>query len=180
MRTWCVSNAMISHSSQVAMIVEWNITWPAVASPVPAPYYWSIVAPSAPSTVNCDTYSCSAAASFATLVCLLRLQHYWSDSYPWKTTMAGCPTKVLRVIGRSGKLQLTRGTRGVHTGDRGAAISGGNTIWSAGNFFSAVVFSSFLIMTCSLIRKSCRRSWVWCGAGRQLAWGQPGQEEHHS
>ena len=43
------------------------------------------------------------------------------------------------MIGRSGKLQLTRGTRGVHTGDRGAAISGGNTIWFTGNFFSAAV-----------------------------------------
>ena len=57
--------------------------------------------------------------------------------------MAGCPTKILRVIERSGKLQLTRGTRGVHTGDQGAAISGGNTIWFAGNFFSAVVFFQF-------------------------------------
>merc|ERR1712004_943793 len=46
--------------------------------------------------------------------------------------MVGCPIKVLRAIGRSRKLQLTRGTRGVHTGDQGAAISGGNTIWFAG------------------------------------------------
>ena len=69
MRTWVVSNAMISHSSQVAMIVEWNITWPAVASPIPTPpHYWSIVATSAPSTVNCGSYSCSAVVSFATLV----------------------------------------------------------------------------------------------------------------
>ena len=43
------------------------------------------------------------------------------------------------MIGRSGKLQLVRGTRGVHTGDQGTAISGGNTIWFAGNFFSAAV-----------------------------------------
>ena len=53
--------------------------------------------------------------------------------------MAGCPIKVLRVIGRSGNVQLTRETRGVHTGDQGAVISGGNTIWFAGNFFFAAV-----------------------------------------
>ena len=76
------------------MIVELNITWPAVASPVPTPpHYWSIVAPSAPSTVNCDSYSCSAVVTLVdprahvfntigVIVILEKQQQQWLAALP--------------------------------------------------------------------------------------------------
>ena len=160
------------------MIVEWNIIWPAVASPIPTPpHYWSIEATSAPSTVNCDSYSCSAVVVVANLVgprthvsntlvvtAILEKQQ-WLAALPKYYGCSEIPGKCSWLEGQGVYILKTRGRQFLVETQFGLQVI----------FFSAVVCTRSLIMTCFLIRKSYRRSWFWCGAGRQLAWGQPGQ-----